>query len=101
MRVIEALIGNSPDPGRWEAMKGRLERDEFLRLPEQNPKPGTKTVASAKYGQAMPEIDLPPKVKDEIRRRSSGSAPWRTPLLIALITLGGGATAAWRRMRKK
>ncbi|MCL1922185.1 MAG: hypothetical protein FWG50_14120 [Kiritimatiellaeota bacterium] len=28
----------------------------------------------AKYGLAMPEIDLPPNVKDEIRRRSSGSA---------------------------
>ncbi|MCL1921522.1 MAG: hypothetical protein FWG50_10700 [Kiritimatiellaeota bacterium] len=28
----------------------------------------------AKYGLAMPEIDLPQKVKDEIRRRSSGSA---------------------------
>ena len=28
----------------------------------------------AKYGQAMPEIDLPPKVKDEVLRRSSGSA---------------------------
>ncbi|MCL1921523.1 MAG: hypothetical protein FWG50_10705 [Kiritimatiellaeota bacterium] len=76
----------------------------------------------AEYGLTMPEIDLPPKVKDEILRRSSGSAglppcnagdagqkpcapgtaaPWRTLLLIALITLGGGATAAWRRMRKK
>ncbi|MCL1922142.1 MAG: hypothetical protein FWG50_13905 [Kiritimatiellaeota bacterium] len=77
----------------------------------------------AKYGLAMPEIDLPPKVKDEILRRSSGSAglppcnagdagqkpcapgttaPWRTPLLIgvAVLIIGGGIYA-WRKISKR
>ncbi|MCL1922141.1 MAG: hypothetical protein FWG50_13900 [Kiritimatiellaeota bacterium] len=77
----------------------------------------------AKYGLAMPEIDLPQKVKDEIRRRSSGSAglppcnaggagqkpcapgttaPWSPPLLIgvAILIIGGGFYA-WRKISKR
>ena len=79
----------------------------------------------SKYGLTMPEIDLPPKVKDEIQRRAKASAtaaplpdpgnggqpppepapvkpaPWKIPLLVGIAVIIGGAVVAWRRLKRK